>query len=169
MLTPSQAQRLKACTRALDAPARVVVAGHGADSAVTALGAGAAEGVDVLAVAPDALDQVDGPIDVLFVARAGRYSAATEALERWGARVVPGGTMFVHGAFAAPPVTAALLRTVGSSPGWRYFGRDGALAEYTRADLTPGERTLNTVAQLAQLPAFARSLARRRLGLPPRR
>lgn len=169
MLTPSQAARLKACTRAIDAPARVVVAGHDTDSAVAALRAGAAPRVEVIAAAPDALDQVDGPIDVLFVARTGRYSASAEALERWGARVVPGGTMFVHGAFASPPVTAALLRTVGSSPGWRYFGRDGALAEYTRAALTPGERTLNTVAQLAQLPAFARALVRRRLGLPPRR
>ncbi len=114
-------------------------------------------------MAPGALDRVDGPIDVLYVGGTGRYSASVEALERWGARVVPGGTMFVHGAFAAPPTTAALLRTVGSSSAWRYFGRDGELAEYTRADLTRGERVLDAIVQLAQLPAFARELARRRL------
>nr|MBA3328500.1 hypothetical protein [Solirubrobacterales bacterium] len=136
--------------------------GHATDDALRSLRAGARDGVTVVAVPPGGLDQVDGPIDVLFVGRCGRYSTAVEALERWGARVVPGGTLFIHGAFAAPPLTGALLRTVGSSPAWRYFGRDEELAEYTRAQLTTGERVLDAVAQVAQLPAFARSLARRR-------
>jgi hypothetical protein len=163
VLTVAQTERLRACARVLDAPARIVVVGHGTDAATRALGAGAHAGVDVVPVAPGGLDQVDGPIDVLFVGRCGRYSAGVEALERWGARVVPGGTLFIHGAFATPPLTAALLRTVGSSPAWRYFGRDGALAEYTRAQLTTGERVLDGIAQVAQLPSFARGLARRRV------
>jgi hypothetical protein len=128
-----------------------------------ALRVGAPGGVTVLTVAPDALDQVDGPIDVLVVGPSAPYSAAVDVLERWSARVVPGGTMFVVGAFAAPPLTAALLRTIGHSPGWRLFGRDGALSEYTRADLTRGERVLDGIAHVAQLPSFARALARRRV------
>ena len=64
---------------------------------------------------------------------------------------MPGGLLFVHGAFAAPPLTAALLRTIGSSRAWRYYGRDGALAEYVRADLTHGERVLDAIAQVAQI------------------
>ena len=65
-------------------------------------------------------------------------------------------------AFATPPLTVALLRAIGVSRAWRYFGREGALAEYVRADLTHGERVLDALAQLAQLAYFTRRMARRR-------
>lgn len=136
--------------------------GDVAPDAARALTDGAREGVEVLELAPDDVGLVDGPIDVLFIGPAGRYSAAIDVFERWPARVVPGGTLFVHGAFATPPLTAALLRTIGSSRAWRYFGREGALAEYFRADLNHGERILDAIAQIAQLPWFARGLVHRR-------
>ncbi|MDX6689545.1 MAG: hypothetical protein QOG15_1002 [Solirubrobacteraceae bacterium] len=162
MVTTLQAERLHACARVLDAPARIVMTGEVAPDAARALTDGAKDGVEVLALAPDEVARVDGPIDVLFIGPAGRYSKAIDVFERWPARVVPGGTLFVHGAFATAPLTAALLRTVGASRAWRYFGRDGSLAEYFRADLGHGERVLDAIAQIAQLPWFARGLARRR-------
>ena len=135
--------------------------GDVAPAAARALAAGARKDIEVLELADDDIALVDGPIDVLFIGPAGRYSAAIDLFERWPVRVVPGGTLFVHGAFAAPPLTAALLRTIGASRAWRYFGREGALAEYFRADLNQGERVLDAIAQIAQLPSFARGLARR--------
>jgi len=162
MVSPAQAERLHACARVLDAPARIVMTGEIPPEAARALTEGAKDGVEVLALAPDAVGLVDGPIDLLFIGPAGRYSKAIDVFERWPARVVPGGTLFVHGAFATPPLTAALLRTIGASRAWRYFGREGALAEYFRADLGHGERVLDAIAQMAQLPWFARGLARRR-------
>ena len=81
---------------------------------------------------------------------------------------MPGGTLFVYGAFASPALTAALLRTIGSSRAWRYFGRDGALAEYVHAELSHGERVLDAIAQPAQMAYFARTLARRRSRAPGR-
>ena len=167
MLTDAQNERLRACARVLDAPPGSWSIGPGTEDAVRAMGSGAHDGVvRSWPFRPRAWTRSTGPIDVLFVGRCGRYSTAVEALERWGARVVPGGTLFIHGAFAAPPLTAALLRTVGSSPAWRYFGRDGGLAEYTRAHLTQRERVLDGIAQVAQLPAFARGGVRRRLAIP---
>jgi predicted nicotinamide N-methyase len=163
VLSDAQAGQLRACARVLQAPARIVVTGPLPPSVADALRSGASPGVAVLTVAPDALKEVDGPIDVLVVGPTAPYSAAVDVLERWSARVVPGGTMFVVGAFAAPPLTAALLRTIGHSPGWRLFGRNGAVSEYTRADLTRGERVLDGIAHLAQLPSFARAIARRRV------
>jgi hypothetical protein len=163
VLNDAQADRLTACARVLNAPARIVMTGNVAPEAAAAMRAGAIEGVEVVVVAPSEVAVVDGSIDVLFVGPASPYSTAVEMLQRWPNRVVPGGTLFVHGAFALPPLTAALLRTVGSSRGWRYFGRDGALAEYVRADLSHGERVLDAIAQAAQVPWFARGLARRRL------
>jgi len=162
VVTTLQAERLLACARVLDAPARIVMTGEVAPEAARALTDGAREGVEVLQLAPDDVALVDGPIDVLFIGPAGRYSAAIDIFERWPSRVVPGGTLFVHGAFATPPLTAALLRTIGASRAWRYFGREGTLAEYFRADLNHGERVLDAIAQIAQLPWFARRLARRR-------
>jgi hypothetical protein len=164
VLSPTQVDRLLACARVLDPPARVVMTGRVAASAVEAIGAGARDGVEVMVVEPGAVARIDGSIDVLFIGPAAPYSVAAELFGRWPMRVTPGGLLFVHGAFASPPLTAALLRTIGSSRAWRYFGRDGELAEYVRADLTHGERVLDALAQLAQVGYFARRLARRRLG-----
>jgi len=163
VLNPAQAERLRACARVLNAPALIVMTGEVEPRAAQALRAEAPPGVEVLELAPDELERLEGPIDVLFVGPARRYRVAVDLFERWPGRVVPGGTLFVHGAFAAPPLTAALLRTVASSRAWRYFGREGALAEYFRADLSHGERVLDAITQVAQLPWFARELAGRRL------
>jgi hypothetical protein len=163
VLTHAQMERLKACARVLPAPARIVMTGSVAPDALAAVRAGAAPGVEVVVVPKGEIEGLEGSIDVLFVGPASPYRAAVELFEHWPGRVVPGGTLFVHGAFALAPLTAALMRTVGASRAWRYFGRDGALAEYGRADLSPGERVLDAIAQAAQLPSFARRLARRRV------
>lgn len=147
----------------LDAPARVVMTGSVPREALAAIERGASPGVEVLVLGTGELADVEGSIDLLFIGPAAPYSVAAELFARWPGRVAPGGLLFVHGAFAAPPLTAALLRAIGSSRAWRYFGRDGALAEYVRADLTHGERVLDALAQLAQLAYFGRRMARRRL------
>ena len=163
VLSADQVERLQACARVLDPPARVVMTGEVAPEAVAAIRDGASPAVEVLVVDPGAVARVDGSIDVLFIGPAARYSAAAELFARWPGRVAPGGLLFVHGAFASPPLTVALLRAIGFSRAWRYYGRDGALAEYVRADLTHGERVLDALAQVAQLAYFARGLGRRRL------
>jgi hypothetical protein len=160
VLTHAQAERLKACARVLPAPARIVMTGSVAPDALAAVRAGAAPGVEVVVVPKGEIESLEGSIDVLFVGPASPYRAAVELFQHWPGRVVPGGTLFVHGAFALAPLTAALVRTVGASRAWRYFGRDGALAEYVRADLSPGERVLDAIAQAAQLPSFARRRVR---------
>ncbi|HUR85074.1 MAG TPA: hypothetical protein VMY78_06985 [Solirubrobacteraceae bacterium] len=164
MLTDAQSERLEACARVLNAPARIVMTGNIAPEALSAMRRGALPGVEVVVLTALQVEGVDGSVDVLFVGPASPYSAASEMLQAWSTRVVPGGTLFVHGAFALPPLTAALLRTVGASRSWRYFGRDGALAEYVRSDLSHGERVLDAIAQAAQMPGFLRRLARRRAG-----
>ena len=162
MLTPAQSERLEACARVLDAPARIVMTGAVSPDARAAVTAGAGPGVEVRIVGDDEVKRVDGSIDVLFIGPAGRYSEAVDMFQRWPGRVTPGGTLFVYGAFAAPALTTALLRTIGSSRAWRYFGRDGALAEYVHAELSHGERVLDAIAQAAQMPYLARTMARRR-------
>ena len=146
----------------LDAPARIVMTGAVSASAREAAAAGAGEGVEVLVVGEAEVKAVDGSVDVLFIGPTARFSDALDLFQRWPGRVVPGGTLFVYGAFASPALTAALLRTIGSSRAWRYFGRDGALAEYVHAELSAGERVLDAIAQAAQMPYFARTLAHRR-------
>lgn len=165
VLTAAQSERLQACARVLDSPARIVMTGEVSPAARAAVMAGAGAGVEVLVVDAAEIKRVDGSIDVLFIGPAARYSAALDMLRRWPGRVVPGGILFVYGAFAAPALTAALLRTIGSSRAWRYFGREGALAEYVQADLSHGERVLDAIAQAAQIPAFARTMARSRAAL----
>jgi len=162
VLTDAQAERLQACARVLKPPARVVMTGNVAPEALAAVRAGAGAGVEVIVLSATEVSGVEGSIDVLFVGPASPYSVAVEMFQHWPGRVVPGGTLFVHGAFALAPLTAALLRTVGAARAWRYFGREGTLAEYVRADLSHGERVLDAIAQAAQMRSFTRRLARRR-------
>ena len=102
----------------------------------------------------DALAEVDGDIDVLYVDGAHRYRPARDDLARWGARVRPGGTMLVHDSFSSIGVTAAILRHLVWSREFAYVGRTASLAEYRRARPGPG----SALRQLAQLPWFARNL-----------
>lgn len=164
MFSAAQADRLEACARVLAPPARVLMTGNVPSEALAAIQRGAAPGVEVLVVGPGEVARVESSIDLLFIGPAAPYSVAAELFARWPGRVAPGGLLFVHGAFAAPPLTAALLRAIGSSRAWRYYGREGALAEYVRADLTHGERVLDALAQLAQLAYFTRRQLRRRFG-----
>lgn len=103
----------------------------------------------------EALDEVAGEIDLLYVDGAHRYGPARDDVVRWGARVAPGGRMLVHDSFSSVGVTLALLRHVSFSRGWRFVGRDGSLAEYAREPAT----TRGVLAQLGALPWFARNLA----------
>lgn len=113
----------------------------------------------VRAPSQDALDAVDGPVDLLYVDGAHRYAPARADLERWGARVAPGGTMLVHDAFSSIGVTLALAALTFRSSEWRYRGRSRSLAEYRREPLDAAARRDNLGRQLAQLPWFARNLA----------
>jgi Methyltransferase domain len=105
-----------------------------------------------------ALGEVHGPVDLLYVDGAHRYRPARGDIERWGARVAPGGTMLVHDSFNAIGVTLAQLRVLLLSCDWRYRGRSGSLAEYRRERLSPAGVTVNALRQLAGLPYFARNM-----------
>jgi predicted O-methyltransferase YrrM len=105
----------------------------------------------------DALGDVEGPIDVLYVDGAHRYGPARADIEEWGARVRPGGTMLVHDAYNAVGVTLAQARLLFASGGWRYVGRSRSLAEFRREQLSGGARMRNAFRQLADLPYFVRN------------
>jgi predicted O-methyltransferase YrrM len=102
-----------------------------------------------------ALDEVPGPVDMLFVDGAHRFGPAREDLVRWGDRVRAGGRMLVHDAWSSTGVTLALLTTTVVGRRWRYVGRVGSLAEFVRED-AHGAR--NTARQLSELPWFARNV-----------
>ena len=59
----------------------------------------------------DALDDVPGEVDLLFVDGAHRLGPARADIVAWGDRVGDSGTMLVHDAFSSVGVTLALLST----------------------------------------------------------
>jgi hypothetical protein len=121
--------------------------------------AGVADRVEhVRLTSSEALDAVDGAIDVLYVDGAHRFAPARDDIVRWGGRVRGGGTMLVHDSFAAVGVTLATLASVTFGARWRYAGRTGSLAEYRRERLSGSPRAASTLRQLAQLPWFARNV-----------
>jgi hypothetical protein len=107
----------------------------------------------VRALSSEALDAVNGLVDLLYVDGAHRFGPAGDDLVRWGGRVGPEGTMLVHDSFSSIGVTLALLRHVTFGP-WTYAGRSGSLAEYRRGrgGVASARR------QLAELPWFARNV-----------
>jgi SAM-dependent methyltransferase len=106
----------------------------------------------------EALGQMAGEAELVYVDGAHRYRPARADIARWGARLRPGGRLLVHDAFSAVGVTLALLRVTVLGPGFRYVGRTGSLAEYVREDVRAGGRLANAARQLAQLPWFVRNL-----------
>jgi predicted O-methyltransferase YrrM len=106
----------------------------------------------------DAVPDVDGEIDLLYIDGAHRYQPARDDLVRWGARVRPGGTLLIHDAFSSVGVTLALGRTMFASARFRYVGRSRSMAEYRAVTPVGKERLASFGAQVAQLPWFARNL-----------
>ena len=110
----------------------------------------------VRATSHDALEDVAGEVDLLYVDGAHRYSPARADIERWGDRVAPGGTMLIHDSFNAVGVMLAQIRALFLSRSWRYVGRSGSLAEYRRMRMSGFELAANALRQLSQLPSFVR-------------
>jgi predicted O-methyltransferase YrrM len=106
----------------------------------------------------EALGEVEGALDLLYVDGAHRYGPARDDLDRWSALVAPGGALLVHDAFSSVGVTLAIARQLVGGARFRYAGRTGSLAEYRREDLGTGARVANAARQLAELPWFARNL-----------
>jgi predicted O-methyltransferase YrrM len=106
----------------------------------------------------DALDDVDGAIDLLYIDGAHRFQPALADIRRWGARVAPGGTLLIHDSFSSIGVTLALRCSMVLSREFRYVGRSTSMAEYRRQPVVATARAANAGRQLAQLPWFARNV-----------
>ena len=105
-----------------------------------------------------ALEQIAGELDLVYVDGAHRYAFARDDLAGWGARVRQGGHMLVHDSFSSVGVTLAILRLLVPGREFRYLGRTGSLAEFERRRLSGRGRFANAGRQLAELPWFARNL-----------
>jgi predicted O-methyltransferase YrrM len=113
----------------------------------------------VRADSSDALRLVHGAVDLLYVDGAHEFRPANSDLREWGARVRPGGTMLVHDAFSSVGVTLAQVVSLFLSEEFRYVGRTGSLAQYTRERVPALARVPNALRQGLQLPWFARNVA----------
>jgi predicted O-methyltransferase YrrM len=110
----------------------------------------------VRAFSSDALAQVDGEIDLLYIDGAHDVRNALADIRGWGARVRTGGTMVIHDSFSAVGVTVAQVVGLLLNDEFAYVGRSRSLAEYRREHVQ--SKTVNAVRQAAQLPWFARNL-----------
>jgi predicted O-methyltransferase YrrM len=106
----------------------------------------------------DALGEVEGDIDLLYVDGAHRYAPARDDIARWGDRVRPGGLLLIHDAFSSVGVTLAQARLLFFGSRFEYLGRAGSMVRYRRRPLSGRERVASAARQLAQLPWFARNV-----------
>jgi predicted O-methyltransferase YrrM len=107
----------------------------------------------------DALAEVDGPVDVLYVDGAHRYRPALADIRRWGERVTDGGTLLIHDSFSSIGVTGAIITHLVASSRFEYLGRSRSLASYRATRLVPRRRVANAARQVAQLPWFVKNVA----------
>jgi hypothetical protein len=115
----------------------------------------------IRAFSGEAHREVDGSVELLWIDGAHRFRPALEDLRTWGDRVVPGGRMLVHDSWSSIGVTLALLRHLGVNRGWRYDGRVGSLARYTRTS----SGWSSTARQVAELPWFVLNVVKKVLTL----
>lgn len=107
----------------------------------------------------DALGEITGPIDVLYVDGAHRYAPALADIRQWGERVVDGGTLLIHDSFSSLGVTGAIVRHLFASSRFEYVGRSRSLTTY-RATSPSGTRRMRSLGrQVAQIPWFVKNLA----------
>lgn len=106
----------------------------------------------------DALGEVEGGIDLLYVDGAHGYGPARDDLRTWGDRVALDGTLLVHDAYSSVGVTLALIRTMFFGRHFHYRGRSRSMVEYRRQRVAGGARFANALRQAAELPWFARNL-----------
>lgn len=106
----------------------------------------------------EALGDVEGAIDLLYIDGAHRYGPARSDMVSWGAKVLPGGTLLVHDSWSSIGVTGALLRTYLTSDEWRYMGRSQSMAEYRRTPVQGRHRLTNALRQLGELGWFVRNV-----------
>lgn len=106
----------------------------------------------------DALDQVEGDVDLLYIDGAHRYAPARDDIRRWGDRVAADGTLLIHDSFSSVGVTLAILTSLLLSPRFRYLGRAQSMARYRRVEPGTGGRLGNAMRQLAELPWFLRNV-----------
>lgn len=106
----------------------------------------------------DALDEVPGDIDVLYIDGAHRFRPARDDIVQWGAKVREGGRLLVHDSFSSVGVTAALAVTLAVDDRFEYLGRSGSLTEYRRRRLSARDRARKVVQHLADLPWFVRNV-----------
>ena len=106
----------------------------------------------------DALVDVPGAIDLLYIDGAHRMKPALEDIRSWGAKVKAGGDLLIHDSFSSVGVTAALAASLLWSADFRYLGRSESMTHYRREPVRGRARARNSLAQLAQLPWFARNV-----------
>ena len=108
----------------------------------------------------EALDDVEGPIDLLYIDGAHRYGPAHDDMVDWGARVGRRG-------HAPRPRLVELDRCHGraaahlpSAPGsGATSGAPQSMAEYRRGPLDAKQRRASALRQLGELPWFARNVS----------
>jgi predicted O-methyltransferase YrrM len=106
----------------------------------------------------DAVDDVAGEVELVYIDGAHRYHPCKADIERWGAKVAPGGTLLIHDSFSSVGVTLAEAATLFAGRSFRYIGRSGTMTQYRREDLNPLDRAANCFRQLLELPYFARNV-----------
>ena len=106
----------------------------------------------------DALVDVDGEIDLMYIDGAHRYGPAKSDIAAWSEKVRPGGVLLIHDSFSSLGVTAALAVCLFFSKEFRYEGRSQSMTRYRRQPVRGGQRITNALAQLGQLPWFIRNL-----------
>jgi predicted O-methyltransferase YrrM len=107
----------------------------------------------------EALDDVPGEIDVLYIDGAHRLKPALDDIRRWSAKVRPGGDLLIHDSFSSVGVTGAIAASLLFSKDWRYLGRSESMTHYRREAVGGGkERAKNVARQLSSLPWFIRNL-----------
>lgn len=112
----------------------------------------------VRAFSQEALDDVHGEVQLLYIDGAHRYGPARDDIRRWGDRVAADGTMLIHDSFSSIGVTLAILTSLLLSRDFRYAGRAQSMARYRRVPRGSGGRAASAGRQLAQLPWFVRNV-----------
>jgi hypothetical protein len=111
----------------------------------------------------DALGDVEGKIELLYIDGAHGFKDVSNDLKQWSINVEDKGGLFIHDVFNSVGVTLAVFRKLVLSSEWRFIARAHSMCEFERTTVGFWEKVSKVLWFLVRCPVLVRSVAVRKL------
>ena len=111
----------------------------------------------------DALGEIEGKIELLYIDGAHGFKDVSKDLKQWSINVENNGGLFIHDVFNSVGVTLAVFRKLILSSDWRFIARAHSMCEFEKTKIGFREKVSQVLWFLVRCPVLVRSVTVRKL------